>query len=236
MAVGGLDSSTLKITNKLWTSDTGHDWQPLLPPMPTKRYNVTAVSIGSSPQYLVVAGGQYSEELPSDVVEVLVGEQWTTVDPIPKRCYASSLILHDENLYFMAGTGPGGYIITCKCNSLISSCGDAENNSPTSGALWSEFEAPTYLAILVSFGQRLISIDVHSTITAYSSMSRSWVEVYSKGSSLAYGNVGVVLSTREFMVVGLNFGAYRVKLSGERYVVSVIVLHYVVDSMYCNMQ
>ena len=107
VAVGGLDSSTLKITNELWTSDTGRDWQPSLPLMQTKRHRATALSIGSSPQYLVVAGGHGTKDMPLNVVEVLVGEQWTTVDPIPKRCYSSNLILHDENLYYMAFNGSG---------------------------------------------------------------------------------------------------------------------------------
>ena len=230
VAVGGCDFSTVECTNKLWTSDTGHDWQPSLPPMPTKRAGVSAVSIGSSPQYLVVAGGLKSPGTPLSVVEVLVGEQWTTVAHLPEPCCTGLSTLHDGNLYIMKGDELGYSIFTCKCNSL---CEDAKKNSPTSRALWSEFEAPEHLTNLVSFGQRLISIGEHSTIRAYSSMSQSWVEVFSQDNNYECGIAGVVLPTGELMVDGTgNVGAYKVTLSGERYVLFVIVLY--CDSMYCS--
>ena len=234
VAVGGSHRGTHEVTNKLWTSDTGKNWQPspLLPPMPTNRHSATALSIGSSPQYLVVAGGQDSENMPLNEVEVLVGEQWNTVDPFPKQCNASQLTLHDENLYFVGRTLVGYSIFTCKCNSLILSCGDANNNSPTSGALWSKFKAPSATTGIVSYGQRLISIGRHSTIRAYSSMSQSWMESTSEGNGIEVidNTAAVVHLTRELMVCCEDGRAYRVTLSGEIY----CVLHYAVVSN-CSM-
>ena len=37
VAVGGVHPSTGEVTDQLLTSATGEDWQPSLPPMPTKR-------------------------------------------------------------------------------------------------------------------------------------------------------------------------------------------------------
>ena len=70
------------ITNKLWTSDTGIIWHPSLPPMPTRRYHSVAVNIGSDPECLVVAGGT-NGSMNLDTVEVLVGEQWSTLERLP---------------------------------------------------------------------------------------------------------------------------------------------------------
>ena len=230
VTVGGRHPDTRKLTNKLWTSDTGEHWQASLFPMPTERYDTTAVSIGSSPQYLVVAGGNDSEHI-LNVVEVLVGEQWNTVDPLPRTLSACQLTLHDENLYLVGRFVMCYTICICKCNSLISSCGDAENSSPTSSALWREFEVSTSFVANASYGQRLISIFSDFTIAAYSSMNQSWVEATSEVNDIegiGFPTSAVVLPTGELLVYCNIDIAYRVKLSGERYVVFVIVLHYVV--------
>ena len=229
VAVGGRHRGTHEVTNKLWTSDTGENWQlspSLLPPMPTKRHSTTALSIGSSPQYLVVAGGRDSETMPLNVVEVLVGEQWTTVDPLPEKCYAIHSTLHDENLYFMGGCGLDNSIFTCKCNSLILSCGYANNNSSTSGTIWSEFKAPYTTTAIVSYGQRLFSIGKHSTIRAYSSMSQSWMEPTRDGYDIEGigSTIAVVHLTKELIVGCEDCRAYRVTLSGEIYIVYCIML------------
>ena len=54
--VDGRHLSTGEPTNQLFTSATGQQWEPSLPPMPTKRYGTSSVST-RSPEVLVVAGG-----------------------------------------------------------------------------------------------------------------------------------------------------------------------------------
>ena len=100
VAVGGRHFSTDEHTDLLFTSDTGLQWQPSLPPMPTKRCYTSSVSI-RSPEVLVVAGGQVSGGRKLNVVELLLGDQWGTVDPLPAPCYSMQSTLHDGNLYFM---------------------------------------------------------------------------------------------------------------------------------------
>ena len=227
VAVGGCRPSTGERTNLLFTSDTGLQWQPSLPPMPTKRSHTSSVST-RSPEVLVVAGGEGSDMWVLTVVELLLGDQWSTVDPLPAPCYSMHSTLHDGNLYFMrGGIGQPNTVYTCSCTSLISSCG---NKTTTDRPLWRQFKCPGGYTAAVSYSSHLVSIDSKYTIRAYSSVSQSWVEATSTGDRsheyTAYvpGDrshqitpfvVAAVLPTGE-LVCALEDGVYKVKLSGEK--------------------
>ena len=172
VAVGGRHRYKNKGSNLLFTSEKGLQWQASLPPMPTKRFSTSSVST-RSPEVLVVAGGMDSSERECDVVELLLGDQWSTVDPLPAPCYDVHSTLHDGNLYFMGGWGQRNCVYTCSCSSLISLC-MSSNNTTTDRPLWRQFEAPHSYTAAVSYSSRLVSIDGVCTIRAYSSMSQSW--------------------------------------------------------------
>ena len=80
--VGGREHDTDMVTNKLWTLKGGMNWQPSLPPMPTSRYDSSALNTGS-PECLVVSGGKASGGY-VDVVEILEDNEWSSVQPLPK--------------------------------------------------------------------------------------------------------------------------------------------------------
>ena len=215
VAVGGCHPSTDEPTNLLFTSDTGLQWQPSLPPMPTKRSYTSSASTGS-PEVLVVAGGKGSGQRELNVVELLLGDQWSTVDPLPAPCFYTCSTLHDGNLYFMGGRLQDDTVYTCSCTSLISSCG---TNTTTDRPLWRQFKAPRDYTAAISYSSRLVSIDSRCTIRAYSSVSQSWVEATSTGDrSHRYTNyvAAAVLPTGE-LVCASEDGVYKAKLSGERY-------------------
>ena len=117
VAVGGGHPYTDETTDLLFTSDIGLQWQPSLPPMPTKRSHTSSVST-RSPEVLVVAGGKGSGGRKLNVVELLLGDQWSTVDPLPAPCYSMQSTFHDGNLYFMGGWRQGDTVYTCSCTSL----------------------------------------------------------------------------------------------------------------------
>ena len=214
VAVGGWHHSTKKPTDLLFTSDTGLQWQPSLPPMPTKRSNTSSVNT-RSPEVLVVAGGQSSGGRECDVVEVLLGDQWSTVDPLPAICWSMHSTLHDVNVYFMGGDRQGDNIFTCSCNLLISSCGD---KTTTARHLWRRFKGPGDFTAAVSYSSRLVSIDGWCRV--YSSVSQSWVEATStRDRSHVYTPyvAAAVLPTGELVYAHEYEGVYKVKLSGERY-------------------
>ena len=214
VAVGGCYPSTDEPTNLLFTSDTGLQWQPSLPPMPTKRYYTSSVNT-RSPEVLVVAGGQISSGLKLNVVELLLGDQWSTVDPLPAQCWDMHSTLHGGNLYFMGGEQQDDTVYTCSCTSLISSC---DTNTTTDRPLWRQFKAPRDYTAAVSYSSCLVSIDGGCTIKAYSSVSQSWMEATSTGDrshQYTYYVVAAVLPTGELVCARAN-GVYKVKLSGEK--------------------
>lgn len=219
--IGGHSPLYREVTNDLWTSATGYDWQPSLPPMPTKRYDVSAISAGS-PDHLVVAGGVdfHSREL--NVVEVLVEGLWLTVDPLPNPCRKLRSTYHNMNVYFCEKEG---HAYSCKIHSLqVVTCALFSNNTPISSSLWKQSRVH-HNTIPVSFGRRLVTMDPHFTTCAYSSVSHSWVEATSVGdapnklSCNCY--VALTLSPTGELVVVHNEAAYKVELLGRLKIITI---------------
>ena len=216
LGVGGRHPSTRKVTDQLLTSATGEDWQPSLPPMPTKRSSTSSVSAGS-PEVIIVAGGMGSDGSALYTVEVLLGNQWSTAHPLPTPSYDMRSSLHEGNFYFTGGVEQENTIYTCSCTSLIASCGLTGNDTSTTTSVWRELEAPDDTRAIVFYSSRLITVDKRCSIRGYSTMRQSWVETTSeeKGKD---GNTfylaAAVLPTGQ-LVVAHNGGVYRVTLSGE---------------------
>ena len=217
VAVGGRRPSTNEATDQLLTSATGEDWQPSLPPMPTKRYYTSSVSAGS-PEVIIVAGGWGSDKSDLHTVEVLLCNQWSTAHPLPTPCFSMQSSLHEGNFYFTGGIDQEDTIYTCSCTSLITSCGLTGNDTSTTTPVWRELQAPDDTRDIVSYSSRLITVDKTKTIRGYSSMRQSWVETTSEGDweDSATGYIAAaVLPTGQLVVAHDDGGVYRVTLSGE---------------------
>ena len=223
VAVGGLHPSTREATDQLLTSTRGEYWQPSLPPMPTKRYSTSSVSAGS-PEVIIVAGGCGSDGINLHMVEVLLGDQWSTAHPLltPRSSMRSSL--HEGNFYLTGCGAQWNNIHTCSCTSLITSCGLTGNDTSTTTPVWRELEAPHDTVAIVSYSPRLINIDRWCAIRGYSSMRQSWVETTSEGKreDKFTGEdkdtpfiAAAVLPTGQLVVAHEHGGVYRVTLSGE---------------------
>ena len=213
VAVDGLHPSTREATDQLLTSATGEDWQPSLPPMPTKRYYTSSVSAGS-PEVLIVAGGRDSDERQLHMVEVLLGNQWSTAHPLPTPCLNMRSSLHEGNFYFTGGYKQTNTIYTCSCTSLITTCGLTGNDTSTTTPVWRDLEAPDDTVAIVSDSSRLITMDMTSSIRGYSNMRQSWVETTSEGDRGTSSIAAAVLPTGQLVVANYG-GVYRVTLSGE---------------------
>ena len=233
VAVGGLDLSTCEGTNTILTSTTGRQWEPSLPPMPTKRCNTSSVSI-KSPKILVVAGGLRSDDEGKNmewinIVEVLMTDLWITIDPLPAPQNGMTSTVHEGNLYFMARyCDTPNPIMTCSCTSLISSCTDSSHTSSTDSPLWSQFQGPRRYDSIVSYSSQLVIIDYLGTARGYSSITQSWVEASIAGDTLAIDDndyddeyaIAYVLPTGELLYCHDEGGVYRGTISGEIYTVS----------------
>ena len=217
--VGGRHPSTGEPTNQLLTSTTGLQWEPSLPPMPTKRYATSAVST-RSPEVLVVAGGRGSNQENIDVVEVLQEDKWLMVDLLPEPACGMCSTLHDGKLCFMSRGYHGSTVFTCNCTSLISLCSKSSGNSSTDRPLWRQFQAPggRCNTSVASCSSRLVFIDDWGRVRGYSRMTRSWLTTTSIGPTpYRDGNTAAaVLNTGELILAHEYGGVYRGAVSGER--------------------
>ena len=233
--VGGRSSSTIEPTNIVLTSTTGEEWEPSLPPMPTKRYDTSSVST-RSPEVLVVAGGVGVGSRLLDVVEVFKDDQWTTANPLLAPCHNVHSTFHDGILYFTRGTYQRATILyTCSCASLISSCEKSSSHTSNS-QLWRELRAPWSTAI-ISHSSRLISIGNIGRVECYSSTHNSWVEATSEGDTRhIYSSptaAACILPTGDIVYAQEYGGIYRVTVSGM-YVCICVYIHVSSNNMCVN--
>ena len=214
VVVGGCLPSTInEATDQLLTSTTGKDWQSSLPPMPTKRFDASAVSASSS-DVLVVAGGRDSECRGLNVVEVLLGNQWNTTYPLPlPLCCDVRSTFHDNNFYFTGQMTGENVIYTCSCAALITSC-QTSNESTTSQA-WMKISKLSDTSAIFSYSSRLIGIGMSGTMSVYSDVTKSWVGTTSEGKDKYITRFAAAVLPTEGFVVAHKDGVCRVKISGE---------------------
>ncbi len=222
MAVGGTNVSTWMPTNEVFTSDTGLEWYPSLPPMSTKRRSATSIST-RSPHVLVVAGGRGDNSKILDVVEVLMGQNWHTVDPLPKPCSSMTATLHQDEVMFTDKETIT--ILKCKCSSLISSCTESSTTT-TDNPLWTILKAPDSYTTTITYSSRLVNIDEHGFVRGYCNMSQSWIDVgwiQTKSNLFVNRMLSVIFGRHLTMIVLPNgdlvfvkfYGVFRVKVSGK---------------------
>ena len=207
--VGGREPDTDMATNKLWTLKGGTNWQPSLPPMPTRRYKSSALNTGS-PECLVVSGGRASGGSYVNVVEILKDNEWSSVQPLPKSCYCLKSTLHKGRLYLIGGYEQGRSVFHCKLESLLNE-NYTQEMSHSSG-LWSELQIYLQNSSPSSFANQLISNGglingaLSSEICAYSPHTLSWLHVGDLPIELR-GTATIVLPTGELVVLG-GYGAF----------------------------
>ena len=205
--------------DKLLTSNAGMDWKASLPPMPTSRYAASAVNTGS-PECLIVAGGRSGREnMPVDIVEVLIESKWWTVEPLPRICSYMQTTVHDGK-WFLAGGGRACFY--CDMKSLLVQCQQSHVNKGSPVPLWSLSQAPSLHSSLASFGRSLISIGGDPPdIAALSPLSQVWVPVGKVPVSLKSIAASIALTTGDLIVVGgetkegFSDNVFKASLRGE---------------------
>ena len=224
VAVGGRVHN--KPTNELLTSASGLVWKPSLPPMPTKRYMTSSVS-GRSPEALVVAGGRDSQGRKMKVLEVLVGDKWTSVDLLPSPDCGMHSTFHDGKIFFMKDGRTKFTAYSCNLFSLVS-LGIA--SSEETELLWEQLPAPgekTTVGAIVSFSSHLVSINGEAIVRAYSNTAKSWVTTTSVGNKSkrhGYHIAASCYSMSEIVFVHKRGGIYLLQLSSKNTVCLTFVL------------
>lgn len=212
--VGGWETTTGKVTEKIWESDSGLDWRAMLPEMSTARGFPFALSTGGAEEYLLVACGCGVDYKEVSTVDILVNGQWFTVQTVPRQRQIYKCTLHDCRLF--VDTRVAVYQCDLK-SAILSHTHQGNGNEPSSYPPWSELALPVPNLTLASLGQQLIAIGGES-IYVHQAMGgdQSWVCV---GCSPEGGVMGlVILSTGHLVVItrGHNAtGVFAMKLKGK---------------------
>ena len=222
MAVGGVNKSDERSTNKIFTYDErSRKWKQTLPLMPTARYSPGVLSHQSA---LVVAGG-YSTTLSRDldIVEIFKADtsQWCRAGLLPTACQDYSTVVIGNTCYAL-----GGYMTLYPSNLnqvLYASVDDLLRNAvPANQATQSGSSAntqsawktlantPTYQPATAVLAGNLLAIGVKETpgpgpsksvVYMFSSSTNSWIYVSNLPEPLSFTTVAVLSST-ELLVIG----------------------------------
>ena len=216
LSIGGYNRENRTISTEVRVLNEQVKYQSTsIPQMQFERYRVSSVSIKiSESEYLVVAGGQDLNRNPSYAVEVLVENQWITVDSLPLQCTSMQCTFHEGYVYFLGSDA----ILYCKCDMLYSRI--MENNLVHIEQLWNFFKPDHAPITLVSYGNRLLSVDERLTIRGYCCMNHSWIETVSRsneGSIVSNKAATAVINSGELIVAYGNDAVYKISASGKVY-------------------
>ena len=133
-------------------------WFDIFPPMPTPRLSA---SCATTEQALIVAGGWASFDNYLDTVEVmnLDTKEWTTVSPLPRKCWALSATVCRDTLYLAGGFTsnyiPSKSVFTSSIPDLLQTA----TSSPVKGVVWKEIGSlPVVRSTLISFGGQILAV------------------------------------------------------------------------------
>ena len=220
LLVGGHLSSN-QVTADIYEFDeASQPWvkSTSIPPMPTARQEVTAVS-WSSPPALIVCGGSDTQNNPMTAVEVYHSRtsQWHTASPLPfPRDHMTNTVIHNI-LYLMGGFG-GSESSTYKKTVMSTSIPQLlETCLQPSSTQWQSLPIPNvphYKSTAASLGGCLLVVggikdltippkpnSIVSSVHAYCPFTSSWVLVGELPQPL-YRCITTTLPTRELLVMG----------------------------------
>ena len=246
--VGGVCPESGRGTNQLWVLDKGK-WTKPLPPMKTKRFQASAVSMDD---HLIVAGGCVASDVGLlDEVEVYDGNSWRYVQPLPKACSRMVSVLFDGEWYLAGGLGQGRKVYHTSVESLVSIhiedtyprfmvAGTPEGGDAVLTSVWKDtvLDAPLEHSAPIEIRKHLVTVGggnpYSSAIHAYFPETNSWEQVGDLP-VICYSPCTVVLPTDELLMVGGQTesglsNSFRAKIGGDldlcTYIARCIALHH----------
>ena len=206
--VGGMHGYT--ITNQLFSltgEGSGRRWTEEFPPMPTKRYNSTALCTGTA---LIVAGGVSKYYSSPQIVEVMNTEtlQWSTAAHLPQPVSCVLGAVCGDHVYILSLESHSKSMYTSPVSALTQSC----RSRPTAD-VWNKVAAPpvtnttcvSILGRLLTIGGRDSNGKPTTAVYMYNPDSDSW-EVISHMATPRYDCCAAVLPYNQLMVVGGETG------------------------------
>ena len=223
--IGELYSESIDITNQLFSltgKGSSQKWTEEFPPMPTKRYCMTAVCTGTA---LIVAGGKDKEDHSLKTVEVMNTDthQWYTAANLPEPLGNSLLMVSGDHIYVLGGWTKGvssikkqpKSVYSCSLSTLLFSCTSAKSLrdhfllQTSKGSIWNKVaDLPvthsTYVCLhgrLLAIGGDILAVKHTTAIHVYSPTTDSW-EVISHMATPRAWCLTAVLPDNQLMVVG----------------------------------
>ena len=209
-AIGGKKGQchVLSMDNKLLSivNDKNKKWVEHFPPMPTKRYNTTAVT---TEQHLIVAGGE-SEWNSLNTVEVMDIQTlvWSTAASLSHPYSYASATICGNHIYMLGGfdkkDGRSRSALTCSLTKLLKSCGKTSSDS-----VWYRIaDVPGYYSTCTAINGELVAVggeDAEHKKTAavhkYNPTTDSW-DIISNMPTARHYCLVAVLPINEMIVVG----------------------------------
>ena len=237
--IGGNDHSTHICTNELRVLQNDEEKRTqLLPPMPTKRSNASAIGIGS---HLAVAGGHEPARhypIPLKTVEIYDGQQWKAAEFLPKPSYYMKSVLQGDTWYLMGGEKQDREVYCVSLNDLIATT-NPQITSPVT-PVWKNLPAvpfknstpAVFMNELITIGGKE-SVDLPpqfsalqplqalqpprftSKIHAYSTSTQSWVHVGDMPDAYC-STCATTLPSGELFLVGTVNYPYRISTAHVR--------------------
>ena len=121
--VGGKEYPSYTPTNKIWLlqslgKDGREEWkEDAIPPMPSRRYAVSAVGYD---KLLLVAGGKDENYYKMKTVELYQLGQWRSTTPLPRPCSYMSSTVMGSHVVFAGGRGQGKEVYHCSVDTIKS--------------------------------------------------------------------------------------------------------------------
>ena len=127
LVVGGKERG--KVTNKVWTSDNGTNWQSSLPPMPNGRVSPLATNTGPSPECVVVAGDEREDHTHLTLAVLLEGQWFTVPTTLEKWMTITYVLVHNGVAYFNVREWSQYFLVQCPVESLLAACMQSHDKS-----------------------------------------------------------------------------------------------------------
>ena len=200
------------------------DWLPILPAMPTKRYNTAAVCSDLS---LIVAGGEDDRNRLA-TVEVLYIDtrQWSIASSLPHPFKSATISICGERLYMLGGYDQTGFrathsVLSCSVPELLQSC----QPQPLAGranqsTIWQRVaDAPHFWSSCATLCGQLVAVGGHktlkntSTIIGYNERTDSWEAMGNMPTARCWALVAIL--NGKMIVVGGEVRGFRDLVVGE---------------------
>ena len=199
--VGGCTDVTLiEKTNSLLCYIQEKRWEQLLPPMPTERQRLAAVT---TPTHLVVAGGRtgfFGAALSTVDVLDLNTLQWSSASSSPKGFQCPHMTLCGGYLYL----SEHDIIFSCSVEELLKSCKPPSTNGSDGGSVWTgltDIPVPHGASLATLRGHVLAIGAKNRSIHCYDRNTNSWIIIGALPTQRS-DTLVAVLPSNELIVVG----------------------------------